>query len=75
MTFPDIFRPPVLYGERGGRSDFDQIEVVAVLKVQRSGCQGFGILVVHREVAPESNRRVVESCIVSETSLQAFTMG
>ena len=41
VAFPNILRPPVLYGKRRRRGHFDQVEVVVALKIQRGRLPGF----------------------------------
>src|SRR5512137_2483279 len=75
MTFPEVFRNPVLDGERGSRADFDQVEIVMMLKVQCGSCQGIGVLVVYWKMTPEGDRWSIESRITRDAGLHTFTMG
>ena len=59
VAFPVILCAPILQAKGRGRGDLDQVEIVAALEVHGRGGQRFGRLVIHREMPPQGDRRVI----------------
>jgi hypothetical protein len=58
---PVIFGPPIFQAKGGRWRDFNEIEVKLALKFSSGSSQLNRILIVHREVTPQGNRRTIRN--------------